>query len=82
MISRDRDPMPAPRPLSPIGAAVLVLAREVPERHPNASRLVDRLLFRQPVPEPAPAHGQAEAELKPSRLGHALIVNGIAAGQL
>jgi len=64
------------RPLSPVQAVVSAVPRKVPERHPDGSRLVSRPLFRQPAPEPAPPHRQAETEPKPSRRGHALIVKG------
>jgi len=58
------------RLLSPVRAVVSAVPREVPERHPDGSRLVRRLLFHQPAPEAAPPHRQAETEPKPFRRGH------------
>ncbi len=58
------------RPLSPVQAVVSAVPRKVPELHPDGSRLVSRPLFRQPAPEPAPPHRQAETEPNPFRRGH------------
>src|SRR6185312_4028517 len=52
------------RPLSPVRAVVSVVSPEVPERHPDGSRLVIRPLFHQPIPQPAPSNRQAETEPK------------------
>ena len=65
------------RLLSPVRAVVSVVSPEVPERHPDGSRLVIRPLFHQPIPQPAPPNRQAETGPKPPRRGHATYRKGV-----